>query len=517
MKVLIACLIILALLGVCAADHTTKAHRLIQFENKGEKNGSTEVVVDFLASPVPRGEDPAKFPLNRRAVLLKWNEITIPQISTLTKDYHIGSIVILLPVGLELGENVASEDIKRFRELEQYFMTNPIETSVLFAFEDETLNSMEETLKGQDSSSRASAVLSTADNYQVRYSEKPLKKTITVPVSNFEATLDSFKKDVPTVIVTAFYDAFSAAPSLAQAYDSNTSGTAALLSLARHFGLMYKSQKTAGDVNMVFLLTGSGHMDFSATKQFIDRKADAFVKSVKMVICLNAIGASTDLHVHSHVSSKNIKYADLKSALKSVAASKEQNIHFHHRPLPKSPEMEHEVFGAKRIPAVTISSRGGEPQTIESIFDTKVNVSALQSNIDFIAEALAQYIYSPADNASIFAEDVLASGHHEVSQYVEVISKEYSRYVMDPSTADYLDFLRTNLRKYATTELFKTKSDYTFSPPAAGTLTVFRVKSTVFNVYMFLSIFVFCAVLYIAMQGFGKTLREIVNVTKKFQ
>ena len=50
--------------------------------------------------------------------------------------------------------------------------------------------------------------------------------------------------------------------SLATGVDSNGSGSASLLELARLFSVLYDNPRTQGKYNLLFALTGAGHLGF---------------------------------------------------------------------------------------------------------------------------------------------------------------------------------------------------------------------------------------------------------------
>lgn len=60
----------------------------------------------------------------------------------------------------------------------------------------------------------------------------------------------------PTIAIVAHYDTFACAPALAVGADSNGSGAAVLLQLARIFAKLYARPGMQSDYNLLFLLTG---------------------------------------------------------------------------------------------------------------------------------------------------------------------------------------------------------------------------------------------------------------------
>lgn len=78
------------------------------------------------------------------------------------------------------------------------------------------------------------------------------KKPIAIPeIRTIESVLEGFKEgtpvaSLPTILVTASYDAFSVAPSLSHGADDGASSTVGLLMLLRLFRRLYDAQQTVG-------------------------------------------------------------------------------------------------------------------------------------------------------------------------------------------------------------------------------------------------------------------------------
>jgi len=77
---------------------------------------------------------------------------------------------------------------------------------------------------------------------------------------------------------------------LAFGADSNGSGVAILIELARLFSQLYNSQRTHAKVNMMFLLAGAGKLNFQGTKKWLEDQLDSIDGSPLQVIHLIAFG-----------------------------------------------------------------------------------------------------------------------------------------------------------------------------------------------------------------------------------
>ena len=78
------------------------------------------------------------------------------------------------------------------------------------------------------------------------------KKPVAIPeIRTIESVVEGFKEGVPvsslpTILVTASYDAFSVVPSLTHGAADGASSTVALLEILRLFRRLYNAQKTVG-------------------------------------------------------------------------------------------------------------------------------------------------------------------------------------------------------------------------------------------------------------------------------
>jgi len=65
--------------------------------------------------------------------------------------------------------------------------------------------------------------------------------------------------------------------------DSNGSGIAVLLELARIFSNLYRNPRTHGRYNIIFLLSGAGKMNYLGTKKYLEDQIDSLEGSLLQV------------------------------------------------------------------------------------------------------------------------------------------------------------------------------------------------------------------------------------------
>ena len=116
--------------------------------------------------------------------------------------------------------------------------------------------------------------------------------------------MNGFDGQLPTIVVVAHYDSFGAtsvrvkelgfqseiydaifSQDLSFGADSNGSGVAALIELARLFSLLTSQagQNSSPHYNVVFLLSGGGKINYLGSKKFLDDQLDSIESSLLQV------------------------------------------------------------------------------------------------------------------------------------------------------------------------------------------------------------------------------------------
>jgi len=182
---------------------------------------------------------------------------------------------------------------------------------------------------------------------------------------------------LPTIAVVGHYDSFGMVPGLAT---GGGDGAVVVLELARMFAKLYKKKK--GNYHLLFLLTGTGHMNYAGTRHWLEQLDIQLMDSIDFVICLDDLDyissgvadadadadAGAQLYLHY---SKNPTNSLMKSLLNSFAASSTSSttsstssstitLHQQRKKIQlQNPHLawQHEQFALKRIVGVTLSSR----------------------------------------------------------------------------------------------------------------------------------------------------------------
>jgi hypothetical protein len=391
-------------------------------------------------------------------------------------------------------------------------------------------NESEDEKKQLERDAKMSATRSLSTTPKKPKREKAAEKRISTKKKKgtLKPTL-SIDTVLPTIAIVAYYDTFGTVPDLARGADANGSGVVALLELARLFSKLYRTQlRTIGRYNLLFLLTSADAFNFWGTKYWVDNIDEKILESIEFAICLDTlVGSATNnnnnsiyLHVSRPPKEENIKrlYSKFNETAKALQIpfeiiQKKINI--------SSPDIlwQHEHFSRKKIVAGTLSHFSAPlPAFSRShLFDNKnhVNISLLQRNIRFVAEALCKYIYGVAPEVTVF-EGSFAVNTQFVDSWLNAIT-------LFPRVFPFLDKNHTlisgleNVLAQYTSDVSRQvfvvpQNNVTFYTPTKGTITAFRSKPLSFDIILSFIIASYVTLLYMALKGPRETWQQVKSL-----
>eukprot|EP00118_Oscarella_pearsei_P004466 m.19155 g.19155 ORF g.19155 m.19155 type:complete len:538 (+) comp27802_c0_seq1:57-1670(+) len=392
--------IILGTISGVNSVHEFPAFRMQQFDLHGTQHGSRSAYINMEARPAS-----AKM-LNRRCVLLLLADLTIEKFRELTTS-GAGAVIVIVPKDIA---HLSKDFLEEWIELERELLDEPVNIPVYFVYDDEKVMKIyadvSNAITADQASSAAAALLDVFSTYgyQVATADiseaKPQKDAV---ITSLQGKLLGFgiEDRLPTIAIVAHYDSFGIAPSLAFGADSNGSGVAALLELARVFSRLYADSRTRARYNLLFFLSGGGAFNYQGTRRWIDQESqDGLLMGIKYVLCLDTIGNSNSLYLHVSKPPKEGVPASIVQSFKKAAGSLEKsivNFTVIHKKINLADETlswEHEAFSMKRLPGGTISQRESpEVEGRHSIFDHNVDMETLKENVAVLAEGLAGHIF----------------------------------------------------------------------------------------------------------------------------
>uniref|UniRef100_A0A671PWQ0 BOS complex subunit NCLN n=2 Tax=Cyprinidae TaxID=7953 RepID=A0A671PWQ0_9TELE len=558
--------LVLFLVLVCPlraeAAHEFSVYRMQQYDLQGQTYGSRNAILNTEARTVDAEV------LSRRCVMVRLADFSYEKYQKALRQ-SAGAVVIILPQNMS---TMPQDIVQQFMELEPELLATETIVPVYFALEDEELLSIytqtQISSSSQGSSSAAEVLLhtATANGFQMVTSGAQSKAVSDWAITSLEGRLTGAGgEDLPTIVLVAHYDSFGVAPVscfhslcaflsyllqysmrvlfqwLSYGADSNGSGVAILLELARLFSRLYSYKRTHAGYNLLFFLSGGGKFNYQGTKRWLEDNLDHTDSSllqdnVAFVLCLDTLGNSDNLHLHVSKPPKegSPQHALLKE-LETVAAHQHPDLKFSmvHKKINLADDTlawEHERFGIRRLPAFTLSHleshRSPERHSImdmrsvsslegagEATAGPHVDLTKLSRNTKVIAEALARVIYNLTEKGvsgdlQIFTEQMQVQEDQLASLVDWLTAQPRAAQLLDKDSS-IVNTLEYHLNRYLKdvrrhlVRADKRDPEFVFYDQLKQTMNAYRVKPAIFDLLLAVCIASYLGVLYLAVQNFG--------------
>ncbi|KAK7081998.1 hypothetical protein SK128_007587 [Halocaridina rubra] len=460
--------------------------------------------------------------LARRCVLARLADLT-PSLYQQLISQGAAALVVLLPSNLLV---LSDEQQKLVHDVEEAMLEGDTQIAVYLAYETQELTDIYESVRtstNTDSASSAAAALLSSlssDGYQIVVGGSQSKQISDMSIANVQGKLSGYgaEEQLPTIAVVAYYDAFGAAPELAMGGDSNGSGIVVLLELARILSRLYSSPRTHPRLNVAFLLSGGGYINYQGSKKFLEDHLDAsdssFLSETHFTLCLDTLGNGNTLRLHvSKRPKENSPGHHFYETLESAGVKEGISIEMVHRKINLQEDTqawEHEKYSMRRLPAFTLSRLTG-PKTGErgTILDTveAVNVDTLTRNTAVIASALLQHIY----NTSIddILEDGLSVTKESITSWIDLIaSQPRSPQLLSGKNNPLVSTLHQVLLRYtneAHINYFKADKrdpEWAFYDVTRAVMATYAVKPAAFDFFLTIAILGYLGIIYMLLQYF---------------
>jgi len=182
-------------------------------------------------------------------------------------------------------------------------------------------------------------------------------------------------------------------------------------------------------------------------------------------------------------------------------------------------DWEHEQFSRRRVVAATLSHKSTPPQPLSRshIFDTrdKLNTKILIRNIEFIAESLAKLIFGIQSKDLRVFEGSMAVNQQFVESWLDIITATPRVSPFMPKKSPVVIGLEKVLQNYVkdvSTQVFTLESEYTFYDNIKGSLSTYRVKSTIFDVLFFFCLVIYLSGIYILLKGPTEAIKDVSHL-----
>nr|XP_056723459.1 BOS complex subunit NCLN isoform X4 [Euleptes europaea] len=529
--------VLLLLLGPppASAAHEFTVYRMQQYELGGQPYGTRNAVLNTEARTVEADV------LSRRCVMMRLMDFSYEQYQKALRQ-SAGAVVIILPQSMS---SVPQDVIRQFMETEPEMLAMETIVPVYFAEEDDELLSIyDQTQAASASQGLASAAevllhTATANGFQMVTSGAQSKAISDWQITSVEGRLTGLGgEDLPTIVIVAHYDSFGVAPWLSHGADSNGSGVAMLLELARLFSRLYTYKRTHAGYNLLFFASGGGKFNYQGTKRWLEDNLDHTDSSllqdnVAFVLCLDTLGRGNSLHLHVSKPPKEgtLQHAFLKE-LELVVASQFPEVKFSmvHKKINLAEDMlawEHERFAIRRLPAFTVSlleSHRDGPRN--SIMDVRARVDSrvLTRNTRIVVEALTRVIYNltekgvPAD-LQVFTEQMIQQ-EQMVSVMAWLTSQPRAAQLVDKEST-FISTLEYYLSRYLKdvkqhhVKADKRDPEFVFYDQLKQVMNAYRVKPAIFDLLLALCIAAYLGVAYVAVQHFGLLYKLVQRLSLK--
>ncbi|NP_996940.1 BOS complex subunit ncln precursor [Danio rerio] len=535
--------LVLFLVLVCPlraeAAHEFSVYRMQQYDLQGQTYGSRNAILNTEARTVEAEV------LSRRCVMMRLADFSYEKYQKALRQ-SAGAVVIILPHNMS---TLPQDIVQQFMELEPELLATETIVPVYFALEDEELLSIytqtQISSSSQGSSSAAEVLLhtATANGFQMVTSGAQSKAVSDWAITSLEGRLTgSGGEDLPTIVLVAHYDSFGVAPWLSYGADSNGSGVAILLELARLFSRLYSYKRTHAGYNLLFFLSGGGKFNYQGTKRWLEDNLDhtdasLLQDNVAFVLCLDTLGNSDNLHLHVSKPPKegSPQYTLLKE-LETVVAHQHPDLKFAmvHKKINLADDTlawEHERFGIRRLPAFTLSHlESHRSPARHSIMDMRsvspslegageattgphVDLGKLSRNTKVIAETLARVIYNLTEKGvtgdlEIFTEQMQVQEDQLASLVDWLTAQPRAAQLLDKDSS-IINTLEHQLSRYLKdvkrhlVRADKRDPEFVFYDQLKQTMNAYRVKPAIFDLLLAVCIASYLGVLYLAIQNFG--------------
>ncbi|KAJ4786539.1 Nicalin [Rhynchospora pubera] len=528
-------LILFACVELGDAASAVHVYRLIQYDLGGVPLGSRISHLNHHAASLPL--DP-NADLSRSALLVPLLDLDLSFLTDyITNKKPLGGLVILLPQKLgnkfaDFGKHVDLTRVKSvLNQLEDLLVHAELPYPVYFAYESSTFDSLLGDIRGKNFSSQPAT--STNGGYKLVISTPEAKKLSPPTISNFQGWLpgqkDGDSEQLPTIAIVASYDTFGAAPALSVGSDSNGSGVAALLEIARLFSRLYSNPKTRGKYNLLFGLTSGGPYNYNGTQKWLRSFDQRVRESIDYAICLNSVGSwENDLWMHVSKPPENVYIKEIYDGFSEVAQDMGFSINVKHKKINISNSRvawEHEQFSRFRVTALTLSGLSAAPEFLQStgnLHDTRKSADekAVARTVKLVAESLARQIYGhKGKKIDIFADgSSLAVNVHHIQSWLDLISQTPRVAPFLSKNNPFIAALKKELSDHTVDVHVQNEvldGTFTFYDSTEATLNIYQVAGVTFDFLFLMVLGSYLIVLFSFLVITTRGLDDLINIFRR--
>uniref|UniRef100_A0A1E1X949 Nicalin n=1 Tax=Amblyomma aureolatum TaxID=187763 RepID=A0A1E1X949_9ACAR len=520
--VFVPLLIVISPVTPVLGSHEFTVYRMQHYDLQGSVHGSRSSVVNTEARTLHSSS------YHRKVVIARFTDLTHGQFNEVIQQGAAG-VLIFLPQNIS---GIPPEKLKVLMELEHALLEDAVPVPVYFAYETEELKDMYRSVQRTSDNGRTTSVaqelwsMLKASGFQLVLSGSQAKMIPDVQLSSIQGKLSGFgvEEQLPTGVIVAHYDAFGVSPALSFGADSNGSGVAALLELARLFSKLYTNSRTHPQFNLVFLISAGGKFNYHGTKKWIEDNIDSTEGSLLadslFTMCIDSIGSGDDLYVHvSKPPKEGSTTAKLFNELQKVASllAPTMRVSMVHKKINLADETlawEHERFSMRRLPAFTVSHLPSHRSpSRSSIFDTsdKVEKATLARNVKVVAEAMAHILYNMTETETSLEvfRDSLGLQEDYLGAWLDMLSSQpRGAQLMAKGKAPVVSMLEQVLARHlkevrlSSFRPDKRDPEVVFYDTPVAVMNAYSVKPAVFDLFLAAFIGAYLGTVYLIIVNF---------------
>ncbi|XP_054278741.1 BOS complex subunit ncln-like [Macrosteles quadrilineatus] len=507
--------IIISPINPVEASYEFPVYRMQQFDLHGVPHGCRSAPVNLEARSL------TSWSTSRHCVVVRFQDLSAEHFREIRSK--AGALLVVLPKDVE---NLPSSEKQVLMDLEKFMLSQEVFIPVYFAswtpeFQiilDDVATSM---VTDEKAGTAAQALMNSvsANGYQIVVNTNKASPKSDVQIASVQGKLvgHGIEDKMPTIAIVAHYDSFGVAPEMSFGADSNASGVAMLLELARLFSHLYANAQTHARVNLLFLLSGGGKLNYQGSKKWLEDQLDgidaSLLQEANFILCLDTVGGGNSLYFHvSKPPRENSPGANFYKELKGVKSN--VPVEVVHKKINLAEEMlawEHERYSIRKLPAFTLSSlKTHKHPGRGTILDTRqsVDVANLVRNTEIVAQALARHIYNltggtfpfskhmgvEADSLKMFLDFLTSQPRAALlladknNPLVTALSQTLGGYIKDVKIS------------YQTAD--KRDPEFVFYDVTKAVVNVYSVKPAVFDLFLTFAIVMYLTVVYFFIQGF---------------
>ncbi|XP_022183376.1 nicalin [Myzus persicae] len=508
MYLLIAIPLLLVMSPVCPANaaHEFTVYRAQQYSLQGATYGSKSSIINLEARSLKTWSS-----RSRHCVFVLMDNFTTEEYEQIASGS--GALVLVVPPA-----PYTREQLNAMQEIEQTILLSDTSIPVYIINWTTEVNDLMKDLADskiidENASSAAKAFINSvsANGYQIVVSaSKPvLQPNIAISTIQGQLIGYGFQDKLPSILIVAHYDSFGLAPELSYGADSNGSGAAILLLLAKILSRVY-AEKNRPKYNVMFILSGGGKLNYMGSKNWIEQQMEKSntLQDVSFVLCLDSLGS--DKNIYAHVSKPpkdDTKMGNFMNELNNNLG--ENGLKIIHKKINLGSDTlawEHERYSIRRLPAFTLSSlKSHKNSSRRSILDTSeaLDSKTVYRNAQIIAKTLVAHLY-----------DYNTSETPKINVDFESLRTSLDLLVLQPRSAQIIaqknhplvdnlfSLMSKNLKDVNVSHLTAEKVDpqFSFYTVTRATLQVYSVKPAVFDLILTLAIAVYLSGVYFFIQ-----------------